>query len=216
MKDDASGRRPFLNSNNFKILQMKQNGLLFIPDISGFTQFINSVELKHSQHIIGELLETLLDANQMGLTVSEVEGDAILFYKLGDSPDLEVTYKQVEKMFLSFHKHLEWYESRRTCHCKACMSAINLSLKVVTHYGEFTEYKIKDYLKLIGKDVIVAHQLLKNDIPQHEYWLITNDLSKGKMPRKFTPTMKWDHGTKQLDDNEISFHFAQLGYLKSN
>jgi hypothetical protein len=194
---------------------MKQSGLLFIPDISGFTQFVNSVALAHSQHIIAELLETLIDANQMGLTVSEVEGDAILFYKLGDSPDLDITYKQVEKMFLSFHQHLLQYESRRTCHCEACMSAINLSLKIVTHYGEFTEYKIKDYLKLIGKDVIVAHQLLKNDIPEHEYWLITQGLSGGKAPKKFTPLIKWGRGTKQLDENKISFHFAQLGHLKT-
>jgi len=44
---------------------MEHNGLLFIPDVSGFTQFVNSVELEHSQHIIGELLETILDANQI-------------------------------------------------------------------------------------------------------------------------------------------------------
>lgn len=193
---------------------MKQSGLIFIPDISGFTQFVNSVELKHSQHIIGELLEIILDANQMGLNVSEVEGDAILFYKLGESPNLEETYRQVEKMFLSFHKHLELYESQRTCHCNAYISAIHLSLKIITHYGEFTEFRIKDFLKLIGKDVIIAHQLLKNDIPQHEYWLITNGLSGGKSPEEFTPWIKWDSGTKQVHENEISFHFAQLDYLK--
>ena len=195
---------------------MKHSGLLFIPDISGFTQFVNSVELKHSRHIIRELLETILDANQMELNVSEVEGDAILFYKLGESPDLDVTYRQVEKMFLSFHKHLERYESQRTCQCNACISAIHLSLKVITHYGEFTEYRIKDFLQLIGKDVIIAHQLLKNDIPQHEYWLITNILSGGKPPEKFTPWIQWDQGIKQVDNDKISFHFAQLSHLKSN
>lgn len=194
---------------------MTHKGLIFIPDISGFTQFVNTVELKHSQHIISELLEILLNANQMNLNVSEVEGDAILFYKLGASPSLEVAYKQVEKMFLSFHKQLQHYESQRTCKCRACVTAVDLSLKVISHYGEFTEYKIKDYLKLIGKDIIVAHQLLKNDIPQHEYWLITENLSRGKTPREFTPDMKWQQGTKQLDDTKISFHFSQLGHLKS-
>lgn len=193
---------------------MKQSGLIFIPDISGFTQFVNSVELKHSQHIISELLEIIIDANQMGLDISEVEGDAILFYKLGESPNLEVAYKQVEEMFLSFHRHLELYESLRTCHCKACISAIHLSLKIITHYGEFTEFKIKDFLKLIGKDVIIAHQLLKNDIPQHEYWLITNDLSGGKVPEAFSKGIEWISGTKQVNENEVSFHFAQLDYLK--
>jgi hypothetical protein len=195
---------------------MKHSGLIFIPDISGFTQFVNGVELKHSQHIIQELLETILDANEMGLNVSEVEGDAILFYILGESPDLNITYKQVEKMFLSFHKQLELYESRRTCHCNACISAIHLSLKIITHYGEFTEYRIKNFLKLIGKDIIIAHQLLKNDIPQHEYWLITNSLSGGTTPGKFTPGIKWDKGNKQVNKDEIIFHFALLSHLKNN
>jgi len=194
---------------------MQQSGLIFIPDISGFTKFINSVELKHSQHIIRELLETILDANEMGLDVSEVEGDAILFYKLGDLPDLDVTYRQVEKMFLSFHKQLELYESVRTCQCKACVSAIHLSLKIITHYGEFTENKIKNFLQLIGKDIIIAHQLLKNDIAQHEYWLITSQLSGGRIPDQYTSWIKWDQGTKQVNKDEITFHFAQLGYLKN-
>ena len=194
---------------------MKHRGLIFIPDISGFTHFVNSVELEHSRHIIQELLEVILDANQMELNVSEVEGDAILFYKLGELPDLDIAYKQVEKMFLSFHKHLEFYESRRTCHCNACISAIHLSLKIISHYGEFTEYRIKNFLKLIGKDIIVAHQLLKNDIPQHEYWLITNNLSGGNPPKKFTSGIKWDRGTKQVNEDEISFHFARLSYLKN-
>ena len=193
---------------------MKNRGLIFIPDISGFTHFVNSVELEHSRHIIQELLEIILNANQMGLNVSEVEGDAILFYKFGESPDLSVTYKQVEKMFLAFHKHLEFYESRRTCHCNACISAIHLSLKIISHYGEFAEYRIKDFLKLIGKDIIVAHRLLKNDIQQHEYWLITNKLSAGKAPDNFTPWMKWNQGNKRVEEGEIFFHFTQLSELK--
>src|SRR5689334_2713864 len=109
------------------LFNMKHNGLLFIPDISGFTNFVNTVELKHSKHIISELLEIIIDANQMELHASEVEGDAILFYKLGEMPDMNIMYRQVEKMFLSFHKHLEKYESQRTCHCNACMTASNLT-----------------------------------------------------------------------------------------
>ena len=113
---------------------MENKGLIFIPDLSGFAHFVNSVEIDHSQHVIQELLEVILDANEMDLQVSEVEGDAILFYKFGELPDLSLTYKQVEKMFLAFHKHLQWYESKRTCHCNACISVINLTLKVITHY----------------------------------------------------------------------------------
>ena len=33
---------------------MQNRGLLFIPDISGFTQFVNEVEIEHSRFIIAE------------------------------------------------------------------------------------------------------------------------------------------------------------------
>jgi hypothetical protein len=194
---------------------MENKGLIFIPDISGFTHFVNSVEIDHSQHIIHELLEVILDANQLNLNVSEIEGDAILFYKFGESPDLSIAYEQVERMFLSFHKHLEWYESKRTCHCNACISVINLTLKVITHYGEFKEYKIRNFRKLIGKDIIIAHQLLKNDISNHEYWLITNSLLSGEAPKKFKSWMKWDNGSKEIVDGEIHFFYTQLGTLRN-
>ena len=61
---------------------LQQEGFIFVPDISGFTQFVNSVELEHSRHIIAELLGLLIESNPMQLKISEVEGDAILFYSL--------------------------------------------------------------------------------------------------------------------------------------
>ena len=61
--------------------KMETKGLLFIPDISGFTRFVNETEIEHSRLIIQELLETLINTNEIGLEISEIEGDAILFYK---------------------------------------------------------------------------------------------------------------------------------------
>ena len=55
---------------------MENKGLLFIPDISGFTQFVNETEIDHSRLIIQELLEILINANEIGLEISEIEGDA--------------------------------------------------------------------------------------------------------------------------------------------
>jgi hypothetical protein len=195
---------------------MENKGLIFIPDISGFAHFVNSVEIDHSQHIIHELLEVILEANQLDLNISEIEGDAILFYKFGNPPDLMMAYEQVEKMFLAFHKHLQWYESKHTCHCNACISAIDLTLKVITHYGEFKEYKIRNFRKLIGKDIIIAHQLLKNDIVDHEYWLISSSLSEIQPPKILRPWMLWEFGNKKIDQHEVMFHFTQLGQLKKN
>ena len=78
---------------------MENRGLLFIPDISGFTRFVTEMEIDHSRHIIQELLEILINANSTGLEISEIEGDAILFYKYGEPPDLKTIYGQVERMF---------------------------------------------------------------------------------------------------------------------
>ena len=94
--------------------------LFFIPDIGGFTKFVSETEIRHSQHIIQELLEILINANQIGLEISEIEGDAILFYKYGNAPQLNEIYGQVEKMFCEFHRHLAAYELRRICKCTAC------------------------------------------------------------------------------------------------
>jgi hypothetical protein len=194
---------------------LENKGLLFIPDISGFTQFVNKSEISHSRLIVQELLEILINANQLGLEVSEVEGDAILFYKFGESPELEDIYKQVEKMFREFHKHLLAYGQHRYCQCAGCVAASNLSLKVITHYGEFTGYNVKQFNKLIGKDVIVAHQLLKNDIDQHEYWLVTSNLLQNNVLSGFADWMRWDSSVKQTESGEIPFHYTQLSELRN-
>ena len=194
---------------------MENKGLLFIPDISGFTRFVNESEIEHTRLIIQELLEALINSNEIGLEISEIEGDAILFYKFGDPPELEELYKQVEKMFCDFHAHLISYDQRRFCQCKACNSAIDLTIKVITHYGEFTGYRVKNFNKLIGRDIIVAHQLLKNDIEQHEYWLVTNSLIQEAQPAGLTQWMKWEASSKQIENGEIEYHYTQLSELKN-
>lgn len=195
---------------------MDNKGLLFIPDISGFTRFINETEIEHSRVIIQELLEILIKANHIGLEISEIEGDAILFYKFGAPPDLKELYTQVQDMFFAFHRHLMAYDRSKYCQCVACKRAVGLTLKVVTHYGEFTGYNVQQFYKLIGKDVIVAHQLLKNDIEQHEYWLVTKDLTKDEPPTDLAEWMEWMKQTKRTETGEIPFHYALLSPLRND
>jgi hypothetical protein len=194
---------------------MDTGGLLFIPDITGFTKFINDTEIEHSRYIIEELLEILINSNQIGLNISEIEGDAILFYRFGEPPALEDIYQQVEKMFCNFQKQIKNYESRRVCPCSACKGAVNLSLKIITHLGKFSTYKVKEYSKLIGKDVILAHQLLKNDIDIHEYWLVTSELFHKKPAENLFPDwLNWEASNKQTENGEVNFHYSLLSQLK--
>jgi hypothetical protein len=193
---------------------METSGLLFIPDISGFTRFVTETEIDHSRRLIQELLEVVIDANQLGLEISEVEGDAVLFFRFGACPDLAQLCAQVERTFRDFHERLEAYEINRFCQCRACVSASNLTLKIITHYGEFTSYSVRQFNKLIGRDVIVAHRLLKNDIDNHEYWLVTADTMPDISPDGLPPWITWQPGVQITDAGETAYHFTPLSGLR--
>lgn len=55
---------------------MLKRALLFIPDISGFTEFVHHTDITHCRHIISELFEILIDTNNMDLQLAEIERDA--------------------------------------------------------------------------------------------------------------------------------------------
>jgi hypothetical protein len=188
--------------------------LLFIPDISGFTQFVRDTEISHSQHIIKELLETLIEANNTGLQVSEVEGDAILFFKFGQPPTVEELFQQVQKMFVSFHSQIKLHESQRICQCKACSTSHNLTLKFVAHYGNITQTQIKEHTKLFGQDVIAIHRLLKNDISHHEYVLFTDSLINDWQNLVLPHWAKKSEGRMEYDVGIINYNYVQLSPLK--
>ena len=53
---------------------------LYIPDITGFSKFVNETEMLHGQEIISALLEIIIDSNHLAMDIYEIEGDAIFFY----------------------------------------------------------------------------------------------------------------------------------------
>ena len=147
--------------------------LLHIPDISGFTEFVAETEIRHSAHIIKELLELIIESDELGLEVQELEGDAVFFARSGEMPDLSSLEEQVERTFVRFHSHLRRYDADRVCDCGACASASGLSLKFVTHVGDVEALEISNARKLIGESVVVVHRLLKNSVPLDEYHLVS-------------------------------------------
>ncbi len=153
-----------------------KESLIFIPDITGFTEFVNNTELEHGQHIISELLELIVKANTLDMTVSEVEGDAILFYKYNHIPSLDALVEQAKKIFVDFHTHLKKYEQQRICNCGACTSAADLSVKIIAHCGEIGFTTVLGKQKPFGKALVMAHKLLKNEVDEQEYLLFTKPL----------------------------------------
>jgi carbon monoxide dehydrogenase subunit G len=184
--------------------------LLFMPDISGFTQFVAATEIEHSRHIVEELLETLIDANDLGLEVSEVEGDAILFYRFGEAPDARRFFSQVERMFTAFHAQLRRFDTHRLCRCGACAGAGKLTLKIVAHYGTVSQSRVKQHSKLFGTDVIAVHRLLKNAIPHHEYALFTRPLDAGWAGGEAPDWAPRETGSGEYDLGRIDYGYVAL------
>ncbi|MCH8843141.1 MAG: DUF2652 domain-containing protein [SAR324 cluster bacterium] len=153
-----------------------RQGLMLIPDISGYTEFLHAVELSHSGHIISDLLETLIAENRLGLTLSEVEGDALFFYRMGPAPTLEQIQDQVNRWFIAFHARLNLLQRDNYCRCGACNFIPRMTLKFVGHYGEMGLHKVGGRSKVIGTDVILVHRLLKNTVRIDEYFFLTKML----------------------------------------
>jgi len=182
---------------------MSQKAILFIPDISGFTEFVQFTDINHSKHIISELLEILIDSNTMGLELAEIEGDALFLYKLEANINVSIIEKQIETMYLAFHKHIKRYEYQRICECGACSSAHNLRIKFIIHYGDIEFIKVKDFKKPYGSNVIQVHRLLKNDIPINEYALLTEKVQpvEGK---EYKLVGEYDFGNIEYSYNSLS------------
>ncbi len=56
---------------------MANQALIFIPDISGFTKFVTETSIKHSEHIIAELMEIIINSNVLDFTVEQLRAHVI-------------------------------------------------------------------------------------------------------------------------------------------
>ncbi|WP_232623031.1 DUF2652 domain-containing protein [Pareuzebyella sediminis] len=189
--------------------------LLCIPDISGFTKFMSDTDFELSSKVIPTLLNKIIYSNEIGLKVSEIEGDAVLFYKSGKMPPLPKLVSQCAYFYTEFYKQLEQLKDDNKEIKKALKIPEVLGLKIILHYGEEVAMtKVGNYIKLLGEDVIIAHRLLKNKIRLTEYLLLSEGLTNyygvddlqekfnwGKLKENFT---EYDHVGK------IKYHYINL------
>ncbi len=183
--------------------------LLFIPDISGFTKFVCGTDPNISKTLIADLLDLIIESNIIGLETCEIQGDAILFYKIGPPPTIEEITNQCKQIFLDFQNYL--YVAQRSLGDVAgtLLSESNLTLKIIVHYGLISTTRIHHHIKLMGKDVITAHRLLKNSVPGSEYVLLSEDYLKTQSEENIDKSFKWT----QLNNAEAEYeHLGIVQY----
>lgn len=179
----ASGSRTEDARGSVVVEQPREERLIVIlADISGYTKFMveNHLSAVHGQLIISSLIEALLREVDIPLELQEIEGDAVFLY--ATRPDDEAEWQEVlrqvrTKLLRFFEVFLEaavGIGEMTACQCAICTHADELKLKVIAHSGRAVFHTLGRRQQVSGKDVILAHRLLKNSVPDREYLLLSD------------------------------------------
>ena len=148
-----------------------QHGHLLLADISGYTSYVATTELTHSQEILTELLECIIERFKPLLTISKIEGDAVFAYAPETKiPRGEAILELIESTYIAFRSRQEAAHRRTTCTCNACRNIPNLDLKFFSHHGDYFVQEIAGTKELVGSDVNLIHRLTKNHLSEQTSW----------------------------------------------
>ncbi|WP_432411574.1 DUF2652 domain-containing protein [Rasiella sp. SM2506] len=195
--------------------------LICIPDISGFTEFMRAVDIEVSSQVIPALLNEIIYSNKINLKVSEIEGDAVLFFRKGELPSFQDLVDQCKLFYTQFYERMDVLLKKFKDKHKDVDFPEILGLKIILHYGaEIGMVQIGNHIKLMGEDVITAHRLLKNDVPVDEYLLISDSLLRHYKNQKIEESCDWAQlNSKELDVEHlgtIKYHYINLKPLNGN
>ncbi len=146
------------------MLPQPESAFFVIADISGYTTFLDTVELDHAQDIVADLMETVLKRLRPPFRLAKFEGDAAFVYLASDKADGSALQDSVESAYIAFRKRLRNIKLATACECSACREMERLDLKFVCHHGVFIKHRIGGREELVGRDVILVHRLLKNTV----------------------------------------------------
>src|SRR5208283_584740 len=96
--------------------------------------------------------------------LAKFEGDAAFVYALADKVDGSLLQDSIEAAYCAFRKRLRNIRQANSCVCQACSRMQSLDVKFVVHHGDFVRQKIAGREELAGRDVILVHRLLKNEV----------------------------------------------------
>lgn len=186
-------------------------GMVFIPDISGFTELVRSTDLVTGRIITSELLSVIIRHNTLDMDIAEIEGDAVFFFKWSSIPSVDALYEQFEVMKSAFDAKIRELQTRYGLE-------LGLHLKAVAHYGEMTGFSIEGFHKLYGEVVVEAHRLLKNAVPARSYLLVTDELMAAAGTEESDALLRKGHASPLCEFYEgvrnLCFTYILFPYLQ--
>jgi hypothetical protein len=154
---------------------------LVLPDISGYTRFLSETRfaVAHAQYAVSQLLEAMITATRGMLIPMKLEGDAVFFVtgpRDGEALD-EVGRRVVDavkRLNSAFYRRQRQLKQASTCACAACKHVVLLNLKTIVHAGDVYRLKVMGADELGGLPVVAAHRLLKEQVDEDSYILVTD------------------------------------------
>lgn len=141
-----------------------EQGCLAIGDITGYTKYLAGVELEHSQDVLADLINVLVNQMRGLLHLAKLEGDAVFCFAHEGEADGGTLLSMIESCYFAFARRLQTIDRHTTCECNACRLIPQLNLKFMVHHGKFIIQEMAGSQELMGRDVIVVHRLLKNSV----------------------------------------------------
>ena len=168
---------------------------LLIADISGYTEYLSTVEIDHAQDILADLIGTVVTGLRPQFRLAKLEGDAAFCFAPADKVDGSMLLDTIEHCYFGFRRRRRDVRQATSCECNACMQIPDLNLKFVAHHGLVVRQKLAGREELLGSDVIVAHRLLKNEI-----------IEKLKIPAYVALT---DKLVQQMSIDPVALHMVE-------
>lgn len=146
---------------------------IFIIDISHYIRYIADTDNETRSCIIAKLTKSIIRANHLCFLISEIEDDAIFFFRRGPVFPLQVILKQFEAMLASLNGELNLLKYYFP-------EAFQSSVKLIVHYGSAGDFSNKGFSKLQGSTIVNVHSLPQRNNTTHIYALITDDYLKAQ------------------------------------
>ena len=201
-------------------------GFIVLLDISGYTRYIRSHNLRHvpvvgkhfretseshAEAVVTDLLEVLINATSDLLHPEKLEGDAVLMTAIVEDSErfARALVRRLQDVFTAFHQRIAEIVYLETCLCDCCSQMKELRVKAIAHHGAFLLKKVAGFREIAGQEVIRAHRLLKNEVDSNEYLMLTDavaNLAEAPSVMSMESHVETD---KDLGTTKVWVHFPE-------
>ena len=201
-------------------------GFVVLLDISGYTNFVRSHNLRnipmigthfretseaHAEQVVTDLLETLINNTNDILRPEKLEGDAVLLtsFPKNQTDFAKLLVDRLQQIFSVFNNRIHEIAFCSTCLCDCCSQMTQLKVKAIAHHGSFLIKKVAGFREIAGQEVIRAHRLLKNTVDSDQYLMLTESVAEMAKAYETLPMESHQEEDPNLGSTTVWVHYPE-------